>query len=101
MNINANKVSERIKQLMEQCGMSENTSVYTAFMQLANEFSQDCFILKDDFPDTKNMRWLLAETRPEIGWPVQAMDALVDITKVCDWIEKNKALTADNAKRGE
>lgn len=43
MNINANKVSGRIRQLMEQCGHTDSVSVYTAFMQFANEFSQGFF----------------------------------------------------------
>ena len=43
MNIDVNKVQDRIKELMKQCGHDNSASVYTAFMQFANEFSQGCF----------------------------------------------------------
>jgi len=41
--VDVDKVRERIKVLMEQCGHANSTSVYTAFMHLANEFSQGVF----------------------------------------------------------
>lgn len=47
--------------------------------------------LMSQFPDTKTVRWLLAEVRPEIGWPAEAMTALVDITKMCEVIERERA----------
>lgn len=41
--VDVEKVRERIKVLMEQCGHANSHSIYTAFMQLANEFSQGVF----------------------------------------------------------
>jgi len=45
--VDVEKVRERIKVLMEQCGHANSHSIYTAFMQLANEFSQGVFGLSD------------------------------------------------------
>ncbi len=50
-----------------------------------------------DLPDTKNIRELLAITRPEVGWPMVAMDALVDITTICDLIEGGGLIRPDLA----
>lgn len=44
--------------------------------------------------NTEKIRWLLANARPEIGWPKEAMDALCDITKMCAHYEANARLIA-------